>query len=218
VRKLCEGIFLSLLPERLRGGWEPDSTLGFERSTAISGVLEFALCAAVAIWRYVVFMALRGAQLNALSHGALRGAGEGTQLYFQTVLTVEYLLRPVSILLVYFAAEGAIRATAVFSTDQTLPSLPLTLAALLLANRPHTKSISESEPDQIAISPQEGVDLRITRCDIWQMPMTLEFRGELFELLRIEPGDQPQSYAYLFRKQPDGAIIRRLVSYEVGRT
>jgi hypothetical protein len=191
--------------------------LGFERSTAISGVLEFAFCATVAIWRYVVFMALRGAQLNALSHGALRGAGEGTQLYFQTILTVEYLLRPLSILLVYFAVEGAIRAIAVFSTDQTLPSLPLALAALLLANRPHTaRSISESEPpDQVTISPQEGVDLKITRCKIWQMPMTLEFHGELFELLRIERGDQPQSYAYLFRKQPQGAVIRRLVSYDV---
>jgi hypothetical protein len=110
----------SLLPKRRWGDRSSSPT-----AASISGVLQAASCAGLLIYRYEHFFYSRAQQLIRLSQGAVSDANAGTQLYFASAITVEYLfLQPLSLLLLYLALEGLVRAAAAFLTEEILPTLP----------------------------------------------------------------------------------------------
>jgi hypothetical protein len=167
-------------------------------------------------------MLMRGTQLVALSGGALGRANEGTQLYYQSVLNVEYLLQPITVLLVFIAMEGAMRAVVAGFFDEVLPSLPVVLAAALWQRaRRRSGPVTPQLPDEIVHAPLEEICLRIT-CDAnrqWKQGIALMMDGELFELASVEHGTaSAPRWRYAFRRWPEGRAVRRLVCYGELRT
>jgi len=126
------GILLSLLPERYRRWWEPASTLDFLRASFVSGLVQGLGCFVVFILRYLAFFQQRVMEMG----GQVMGAGaeealgvSSVQYGMGIVTTLEYLIQPLTLLLIYFALEGAVRLAGAAFTEQILPSLPLHLTA-----------------------------------------------------------------------------------------
>jgi hypothetical protein len=142
-RNFFEGIFYSLLPKEYWRSWRPSSTVDFARSAITSGLIECGGFLYLLVYGYFHFLAVRTHQLQ-----AVEGANEGTQLYFFSVLTVEYAFHPLSLLALCLSGEGALRSWAAFFTDEIVPSLPIKLAALTqawLKMRRMEKSIGRRE-------------------------------------------------------------------------
>jgi hypothetical protein len=83
------GIYYSLLPKAFWGSWAPASTFGFSRSALLSGLLECLGLLYLLGIGYVHFLVIRVHQMQAAA-----SANEGTQLYFFSILTLEYAFHP----------------------------------------------------------------------------------------------------------------------------
>ena len=90
------GIFFSMLPKAYWRGWNYSSTTDFSRSTLVSGIVESLGSMWFVVARYKAFLLFRGYQLRFLA-----ATNQGTQLYMTGVLTLEYLLQPLTIILAY---------------------------------------------------------------------------------------------------------------------
>src|SRR3972149_3782999 len=106
------GILLSLLPARYRRWWEPASTLDFLRASFVSGLVQGLGCFVVFILRYLIFFQQRVMEMG----GQVMGAGgeealgvRSVQCGMGVVSTLDYLIQPLTLLLIYFALEGAVR-------------------------------------------------------------------------------------------------------------
>lgn len=215
--KFVEGVFLSLLPEGLQRGWQAYCRPDYEMAASVSGMLESVLACGVLLWRYVHFLPWRAQQLNALSGGRLALANEGTQLYFHGVLALEYLLQPLTLLLLWLAVEGAVRAVVAGFADEVLPSAWLKLAGLaLLRRRARAEQRRQLLPDEVTRPAEAGVALciRSAAAKPWFEGMTLEFEGGLLLLksARRAPSAE-RGWIYDFVPQPEGVVIRRLERY-----
>jgi hypothetical protein len=124
---LLLGALLSFLPERYRRRWAilPGDAI-------ISGGLQTLLCLGLLFTRFVTYIELQMAQANqgALLHAAERG-GETLVMSSGLAYLFAYLFSPAALLLVYFAAEGVLRAAVALSADRAMSTLPLYIAAII---------------------------------------------------------------------------------------
>jgi len=222
VQTFLAGLFLSLLPERYRRWWEPASTAHFATATAVSGGLQALGCFTVFILRYVIFFQERvmeygGRVIEAGADEAL--ASRGVQFGMGTLTTLEYVFQPVSLLLIYFSLEGAVRLLGAAFTDQILPSLPLQLAAWTqerLAARRAERALGPPVIDKVERGDGRQYDLRIASCrpkPNWDRLMTVAYEDEFYEVIKEERFAKPRPYVYLLRKIPEGKVIRGLHHY-----
>lgn len=217
------GIVLSLLPERYRSWWQPASTVDFRRATLLSGVLQFGGCLFLLIDRYLAFFQQRVQEMGTVVIGA--GAEEALasrtlQYGMGLVTTLEYLMKPLTILLIYFGLEGLVRLGAALITEELLPTLPLALAVRLqerIEGRRAEKALGPPIADLVERATGKDYELRIASCrpkPTWDRLMTVAFEDEHYEVVREEPGRPPRRFIYLLRKIPPGKIIRGLHHYD----
>jgi len=206
------GIVYSLFPKELRQSWHPLSNAELIRPAEISGLLEMAGFLALSVYRYAHFLVLRAHQLYPLA-----ATNEGTQLYMSGVLTVEYIFQPLSLALIYFAAEGAARFGSAFLTDEVLPSLPCKLFALAFGwqkKKAREKSLGPIVPDRCEVW-EDGLRIACSRPkDGWRPSSTIAVAGEFYVVEKQEQAMPPRSFVYLLRKMPAGQILRGFSSYE----
>ena len=116
-------LFYSFLPKRYWKDQFPSTN-----AAMFSGILESGLCAWLLFYRYAHFLSFHAQQLIRLSHGSISRENVGTQLYFSLVLSAQCLLfEPLSLLLLYLAGEGFVRALAALITEEVIPSFPFKL-------------------------------------------------------------------------------------------
>jgi len=216
------GILLSLLPERYRRWWEPASTLHFRRAAGVSGLVEGLGCFVVFILRYLAFfqqrvMEMGGQVMEAGADEAL--ASRGVQMGMGVISTLEYLMQPLSLLLVYFALEGAVRLAGAAFTEQVLPSLPLHLAAWAqerLAERRAERALGPPVVDTVERGDGRQFDLRIASCrskPSWDRLMTVAYEDQFYEVIKEEQAARPRPFVYLLKKIPESKVIRGLHRY-----
>jgi hypothetical protein len=220
IKNFVKAIFFSPLPKELAGNYRPASTVAFLRGAYIGALLELSFCYPL-LQNYFHFLQVRADELNSLSHGALRSANEGTQLYFHYILTLEYLIHPLSLVLLYLTIEGALRFLSIFFTGENYPSL--ILVAGLKVRRAIAASRSArnpSLPDEIRFEPDSEHILKILSCkpkDEWRELMTLEYRDEFFELAEIsKSASAERPFGYYFRRKHPGAVIRKFIRFDPG--
>lgn len=222
MRTFLAGIFLSLLPERYRRWWEPASTVHFRRAAGVSGAVEMLGCFIAFILRYLIFFQQRvmdygGKVIEAGADEAL--ASRGVQIGMGGLATLEYVIQPVSLLLIYFALEGAVRLLGAAFTEETLPSLPLHLAAWVQERREQRRAAQALGPpvvDTVERGDGKQYDLRIASCRAranWDRLMTVAYEDEFYEVVKEERLARPRPHVYLLRKIPKGKVIRGLHHY-----
>ena len=208
------GIFYSFLPKRYWQSWRPSSTVDFARSGTVSGLLESLACLYFLFSGYLHFLVIRTRQLRAASD-----SNEGTQLYLLVVLTLEYVVHPATLLLLFLAGEGALRAWSSFFTDEVIPSFPIRFYAFVQDRLAASKKQAEfgpELPDLFERSTGETRELRISAQkpkEGWRASIAVAVEGEFYQIARVETTEGPRPFIYRLRKLQPGQIIRGSYSY-----
>jgi hypothetical protein len=210
------GIFLTLLPEPWRRRWQVTTGETLALPAAISGGLELAVCLMLFVVRYLDF-AQKLASQNigaALQHGAA-----GPVMAVGVEATLEYLLGPVTILLVCFTIEGALRfyaAAVIGDVAGTFPLFLVSLAWTRLTRARTERALGPHLVDEVILSPGANFPVVIASCrrkEGWNRLVTVKVQDELYEVAGEQKGVEPRPYVYLLRKLPPGKVIRGLHHY-----
>lgn len=206
------GVFYSLLPRTWWGEWLPSSTVDFERSALLSGLLEFGIFLFLLVTGYFRFLVLRAHQLQAAS-----GANEGTQLYFLVILSFEYSIHPLSLFAIFLAVEGAFRSWAAFFANEVVPSFPFRLAARVSTWRKKRMTNASLAPEIADHFERQEEELHIFAQrpkDGWRAAITVAVEGEFYEIARIETAQSVRPIKHVLRKLPAGGVMRGGYRYD----
>lgn len=211
-------IALSFAPEQVRRLHRPNLVLAL-RATVLTGLLEMLLGSWWLIAGYRTFLGLRLQQYGqVLSRG-----NETTQTWFGGIFFVEYVLfHPLALLLLYFSLEGLVRFVGGLCVSEIVPSLPV---VLFFAGKARMRRKQEQDQLQALASIPDTVEelsggdgFRIASALIkptWNASVTIEIRGEHYELERQEIGSPPRTHIYFLRRAPIGKILRGYERYDL---
>ncbi|MCI0354343.1 MAG: hypothetical protein L0099_04775, partial [Acidobacteria bacterium] len=182
------GIFVALLPQRYRRWVEERGGSHLTTAAVASGLLQFLGCLGAVIGRFFLFRQQRMNQwLESEAQGALMGTHGQFTVGLFTVL--EYVIQPLTLLLLYFTLEGAVRLLAGIVTGEVVGTLPLQGVAWLHGKAEGRWAEWKLGP-RIADLVQKGdgtkYDLRILSCrpkKTWDRMMTIVFLEEFYELV-----------------------------------
>ncbi len=210
------GLVASLLPER----WRPVGLVSWPNSFA-SGIAQLLTCGTVVLYRYFVYANARMMLVPAsVTLSAAERNGETAVMGLGIIILIEYLIHPVTILLIYFCIEGLVRAVAAYIGGETVGTLPLVLLAWVAQKytaRSYERSLGKRVPDVVEKPGPAGYDLRIASCRPklgWDRLLTISYEDELYEVAEQESGSPPFQFVYLLRKKPEGKVIRGLHRYD----
>jgi hypothetical protein len=219
-------VVFSVVPLRYRQRYLVDPDLNVQRGALFSGVVEAVACALVLWLRYPPYVQRRIAEAAAAV--AKTGGGDrlaqGISAYSTAGLSLfEYIVQPVTLLLLYFVGEGLVRVTAAVVTGEVLPSLPLQLIAWTHRLGEGWKQERDLGPRMVdTVAPGESADhdLRIESCrpKPWNLLTTVSYNGELYELARELSGLPPRRFVYLLRRAPTSKLVRGLHHYSPEET
>ncbi len=219
-------IVFSVVPLRYRKWALADPDLNVQRGALFSGVVEFAGCALLLWLRYRPYVQRRMAEAAAevaklygddrVAQGVAAFSSGGLALF-------EYMVQPVSLLLLYFVIEGLARVTAAVVTGEVLPTLPLQLIAWAHRWGEGWKQEHDLGPRVVdTVSPADAADhdLRIesSRPKPWSQLTTISYNDQLYELARELAGQPPRKFVYLLRKAPPSKVVRGLHHYSPEET
>lgn len=217
------GFVVVLLPERVRRKWLPQWHGNLRSNATISGVLQALGALGVLIARYPRFVQEQVAQIDArVIAGMAEKGGDTAVRGIGIILLFAYILLPLSILLLYFAFEGAVRLIAAVTTGEIVGTLPLVLVDM--AGQRWKAYYAEKRqgprvPDVVSVPADDdsGYDLVIASCrekEGWHQSMTISYEETLYELAEYAEGEEPRRHLYLLRRAPLHKVIRGLHHYD----
>ncbi len=210
------GVVLSLLPDRYRsrlpwGMVSPSAAIA-------SGVLQMLGVFGLLIYRYVLFF---NEQMGAIPTNTVVAAteqgGDTAVRGLGLILLLAYLLRPLTLLLIYFVIEGLVRVAAAIISSEIVPTLPLQLIALAharIAKAKHEHDLGPLVED--LVSPGAGdFALCIASCrpKAWTHLSTISYQDRLYELVREDHAQPPRPWLYILRKRPESKVIRGAIHH-----
>lgn len=208
---LIAGVYYSLLPKRWWGRWQIASTSDFSRSAVISGLVEFVFFARLTLLWFARFMIGRSKLVAGV------GMNEGTQLWVLAIFLVDFLIQPLSIVLVYFTVEGFVRGYTAWLHGTVLPTLPFHLIAKWQSRRDRQRNDKALGPLLADIVENLSViELRISssRPKDWTTSTTVSYRGQMWELTAAEQVAGDRRFVYRLKIRSSNVAIRAIREYE----
>jgi hypothetical protein len=216
-------ILASFLPRRYRTRLPIFSEMDFRNGTLVSGIVEGLACLLIFIVRYLGFIQ---AKVGAMGQAAIDRGAEGVlaapavQYGMGYVATVEYLIHPLTLLLIYFALEGVVRAVAAATTEETVGTLPLHVVAW--AEEQFTawrmeRRLGPRVADIVEPIYSPDYDLRIFSCRPkrnWDRLMTVSHEGQHYEIVGQQEVKPPRRFMYRLRKSKPGRVVRVIHYYD----
>jgi len=198
-------VFITLLPERYRKCWK---WVGLDSSGAcLSGVLELVLSLSFLVIRFMAY--------------ATHRTTEALPLFSGPLLYLIYLTQPLSMILIFFTIEGAIRGLAGGVGNQIMCSLPFKIMAMIhgkVEQIRHEKRLGGLLPDDVQRGGTDGYDLIVSSCRPkpgWHYHLnTVSYEHELFEIVGERTGVAPRRFVYLLRKFPANKMVRGIQHYD----
>ena len=203
------GPILAFLPARLRAAYCGDIRVNWSRATVFSGIIEsFLALVALIVW-YSIFVTRAGPAINAYIPEPYAGPMGLLSLY----------AHPLTWLICYFGAEGAVRAMSGVATHEVPGTLPLVLLdrAIRYAQTGEWRAKPRLAEDEVTRSDATW-DLKIASRNPkahWKYPLTIRYGGDFFQVQGEEhavTGGRP--HIYLLRRLPSNEIIRGLDDYD----
>lgn len=208
-------VLLSFCPAAVRQKIRPYSPLTMVRAAIWLGLAQVALCSFVLVTRYRHFFETR-AQLWS---SQMKGTPEWFQSGTAVLITFEFLLYPISLLLGYFLMEGLVRFAAGLITSEAIPTLPVWLGFKLIEfeqARKRARRLKLMPADQFELLTEQRVRIRSAlRKAEWNGSVTISIDERWYEIESEERGSAPYVYIYLLRPASPGKILRRLERYEL---
>lgn len=216
------GVVLSFLPKRYRERF-PDSMRGDLRQGAlVSGLVQCLACLLIFSVRYLSFLQQRvgGLGERVIAHGAEEALiSRGAQFGMGYVSLVEYIFHPLSLLLIYFTLEGAVRFYAAGIVEEIVGTLPLHILAWAqerLGRARAERALGPRVPDLVESVYSADSDLRIFSCwpkRGWDRLITVSYEDQLYAVVGEQTGKPPHRFIYRLRKVPRGWIVRNVHYY-----
>jgi hypothetical protein len=139
------------------------------------------------------------------------------QAVISVVVLLEYLIHPLSLFLLYLAAEGFFRFVGGFFTNEVIPSLLVFLgfkvSQALSRSHAHRRS-APPLPDCLDYLPEGRIRIAADRAKSWNANTTIGLKGEWFEVEREESAVPPRPFVYILRPVPPGKILRGYHEYD----
>jgi hypothetical protein len=205
---------ISFCPDRPRQDLRPESTDVVLRWATWGGLAQF-LALSFLLWlRYKSFFIARSHEWAPVIGGSI----ERVQVTAFIIATLEFLIHPASILLLYFMLEGLTRFVAGFVSAQVVPALPVFLAFRLkdaLQQRRQAERIASLPPDTIEFLHEKRVRIASARFrPQWNASLTIGIRGELHEIESKEPGMPGRPFVFVLKPATVGRALRGYEEYD----
>jgi hypothetical protein len=211
---------VSLLPEFWRKRWYPTAGVDVSHGAFLSGLIEILICIPAFVVGYIFFL---DANVKALGGEVVkRGAeevliSEHVQFGMGIMSLGAYVLRPTTLLLMFFALDGVFRAFAAAITGESLATAPLALAGFV-----HRRI--EARRAERALGPRvvDDVQKNTGACDLyimscrqkpWSKLTTIEYGDKMYELVEQRAGVPPRPYIYIMNLIPKNKLVRGLHHY-----
>ena len=208
-------VLLSFCPGEVRRAIAPASPTRTLRAAIWGGLMQLFLAGFALALGFKSYFVLRAHQL----HPHVSGTTEVTEAGIVVFLALEYLVHPLSFLLLYLTVEGLVRFAGGLVTGEVLPSFFVFLAfkaARLAAKRRERRRIAALPPDTLQRLPDGGIRIASAQPKPgWNATMTIGVNGAWFEVERTEEGAVPRSFIYILRPSPPGRILRGYQEYDI---
>lgn len=209
-------ILLSLCPAAFRRAHRPESPVRVLRAATWGGLAQFFLGATALVIRFKTYFFVRTHQLA--PH--VGGGSEVVEAGIAVFITIEYLLYPLSLLLLYLAIEGLVRFVGGLITAEALPNFVVFLvlkAMELVDNRQERRRQAAIPPDTLEELPDGRIRIASAQAKLgWNASIIIGVNGQWFEVEQMEQGTEPREFVYLLRPSPAGKILRGYQEYDVG--
>ncbi len=148
--------------------------------------------------------------------GGYSATGEPSMMGLGVFMLIGFLVQPLTLVLLYFAAEGGSRGLAAAMVGEVRGSLPFWLVAVARNKFEawrEEKRLGPRVADEVAAT-EEG--LRIASCRQkadWDERVTIAYQQVMYEVAGEQAGEAPRQFVYLLRKKPEFKVIRGLRHY-----
>jgi hypothetical protein len=176
----------------------------------ITGLLQALSFIALLVLSYAAFLRQRAHRFGAALERTSLTVQSGALLIF----TLDFLIHPSSLLLLYLALEGFVRFLGGLVFAEIIPSLPVTLSFKLmdyLHNKP--QPVIQDQFEYL----QDGEHILISSAlpkSGWNASITIDIDGQWYEIEKEEIGNPPLAHAYLLRPASPGKVLRGYERYE----
>lgn len=216
---LLLGILLSLFPKRYRDRLPASARADLRWGAILSGFGGAGICLAAFIARYLDFFQYR---VGEIGQRAIDKGYEGVlahpyaQFGMGTATTLEYLLKPLTLLLIFFGLEGVLRGFAALVTEEITGTLPLYLLGWVeerFSQARAERALGPRVPDMFEEIYSNEFDARIFTCRRrrhWDRMMTISHNDQFYEVLGEQPGKAPHHFIYRLRKSSKGRTVRAI--------
>jgi hypothetical protein len=210
----------SLIPVRYRKRFIPDYDDHTVTGATISGFIQSIGILLLIMVRFIMLINERAAlahqqifSQNPDPHVVVAG-GSGSGIY----LYMEYMTQPLTLVLWYFAFEGAIRLYAAVVSREILPTLPLQAIAWIHGygeKKKHDAWLGPLIIDEVRPGDGKAFDLEIRSCRPreWSALHTISYEDVMYEVAKSSQGEPPRRFIYQLRKAPAHKLVRGLHYY-----
>ena len=212
MRSLLRDILLSYFPVEIRRIYPPDSTARLVYLATVTGLVQMLVFALLLLLRYYSFLVMRARQLPQLAF-----MGEKAQAGTMVLSSFEFFLYPVTLVLLYFILEGAVRFAGGLCFSEVVPTFPAFAGCKIFALRQgrHAKEQERNAPPDL-VEWLEDERIRIARPlpkSEWNSSITIGIGGKWYEVEKEQRDVPPYSYIYVLRPAPAGKILRGYEEY-----
>lgn len=214
MHSILRDFLLSFCPAGIRRQRRPCSQLTVLRSATWGGLAQFSLAAFILVMRLKSHFVLRAQQLA--PH--IAGSNETGQAIIAFIVVLDFLIHPVSLLVLYLAIEGLIRFAGGLITGEIVPNLLVSLYFKTADSVSRSSARRWSTPPAADIAERlEGGRIRISSASQkagWNSSITVGIGGQWFEVEREEQAPPPHAFAYVLRPAPSGKVLRGYQEYD----
>jgi hypothetical protein len=213
--RLLRDVLLSFCPAAARRDFPPVSPLRTLRAATWGGLAQFFLATFALVVRFKAYFAMRTHQLA--PH--IGGTSEITEAGIVVFITLEFVIHPLSLFLLYLAVEGLVRFAGGLITAEVLPSFLVFLGFKIAgvparARERHAKAALP--PDTLEFLPDGRIRIASAQArPAWNASITIGVNAQWFEVERTERGAPPRSHVYLLRPSPPGKVLRGYEEYSL---
>lgn len=214
------GIPLSLLPVRYRvrlgvngGDLVPAAT--------VSGALQTFIFLFLLTFRYLALFernVQEGGESIVAGLGSAALASDTVQWGLGFSATVESLVHPMTLILLYFTLEGLFRTLAAGAAGEVVGTLPLGLVAAVhgrVVRGFRSNAFGKRVADEVSAG-TEGYDLTVRSCrpkPSWNRYIAIRHANQLYQIVEETAGSRPRPFVWHLRKYPAGYLVRAVVDY-----
>jgi len=214
MHSILRDFLLSFCPAGIRRQRRPGSQLTVLRSATWGGLAQFLLAAFILVMRLKSHFVLRAQQLG--PH--IAGSNETGQAIIALIVVLDFLIHPVSLLVLYLAIEGFIRFAGALITGQIVPNMLVSLYFKTADSVTRSSARRRSPLPTADIAERlEGGRIRISSASQktgWNSSITVGIGGQWFEVESEERGAPPRAFVYILRPASPGKVLRGYQEYD----